>query len=258
MLARVLASAVRRMTKAVWKAVGQKDSLRERIAAEVEAVIQRSRLQPGDRLPPERDLATLLRVSRPSLREAVKVLEGRGRLSVKHGQGVFVSRPPASLDASEALRSIGLRELFAMREVLEGPAAEWAAGAATSSDVAELHAILRRLDTEAQRAQPDYERLRQLDIAFHVRIAAMSRNRFLGKTMQVLHEMIASSMQTTLTIPGRLARARGEHRAIADAIAAHSGADARRAMLTHIRRAQTAGLARLDAERPGARATVVS
>lgn len=255
MLDRVAAPTVDRMTKTVWKAVGHKDSLQERIATEVETVIERSHLRPGDRLPPERELATLLGVSRPSLREAIKVLEGRGRLSVKHGQGVFVIRPPTTLDASAGLRSIGLRELFAMREVLEGPAAEWAARTATAADVAELHRILDRLDIQARRAQPDYERLRQLDISFHLRIAAMSRNRFLGKTMQVLHEMIASSMQTTLTIPGRLERARDEHRAIADAVAAHDGADARRAMLTHIRRAQAAGLARLQAERPGARAT---
>lgn len=238
------------MMRASWRPVGQRASLRERIAAEVDAVIERSHLRPGDRLPPERELATLLGVSRPSLREAVKALEARGRLDVKHGQGIFIRRPPASLDAATSLGAIGLRELFAMREVLEGPAAEWAAGAATAADVASLRGILRRLDAEARRRPPDFARLRELDIAYHLRIASMSRNRFLGRTMQVLHEMIASSMTTTLTIAGRLERARDEHRAVVEAIAAHDGAAARRAMVTHIRHAQTAGLARLTSEAP--------
>lgn len=233
------------MRRSAWAPVGVKASLKERIASQIEELIESSRLRTDDQLPPERELASLLNVSRPSLREALKVLEGRGRLLVRHGRGVFVRKPSASLDASPSVNGVDLHELFAMREVLEGPAAAWAAKSATARDLVDLRAILRRLEAAADSPDPDFERLRQLDASFHLRIASMARNRFLGKTTEVLHEMIASGMQTTLTIPGRLKRSQRDHRRIVLAIAAGDSTAARQAMLSHIHGAREAALGRL-------------
>jgi GntR family transcriptional repressor for pyruvate dehydrogenase complex len=135
-----------------------------------------------------------------------------------------------------------------MREVLEGPAAAWAATTATPSDIADLERIFTRLEKESRKDQPNFERLQQLDVAFHLRVASMARNPFLGKTMAVLHEMIASSMQTTLLIPGRLEKSRQDHKDILRALRERSPRAARRAMLIHIRGAQRAAMGR-DAER---------
>lgn len=231
-----------------WEPVRPKASLSERIAAQIDHFIDGARLRAGDRLPPERDLAVRLGVSRPSLREALKTLEAQGRVQVRHGQGVFISEPSSHFHAALAARDIGLRELFAMREVLEVPAAGWAAEAAHPEDLPTLLALLDQLDVAAVALPPDYQLLRKLDRAFHLQVAAMARNRFLARTMEVLQEMLGASMATTLSIPGRLARSRRDHRRIARAIAAGDAAAARNAMRRHIRDAQTAAFARVEAE----------
>ncbi|MFZ9945417.1 MAG: FadR/GntR family transcriptional regulator, partial [Candidatus Nanopelagicaceae bacterium] len=90
--------------------------------------IDRENLSPGDRLTPERELAKKLGISRPSLREAIQVLQTQGRLMVRHGIGVFLVEDQQAEKIRESLRAANLSvvELFQMREILEAPAVEWA------------------------------------------------------------------------------------------------------------------------------------
>ena len=67
-----------------------------RIATQLLDIIELQKLAPGDRLPPERQLAELLEVSRPSLREALHILQAQGLVQIKHGQGTFVQEPIVS------------------------------------------------------------------------------------------------------------------------------------------------------------------
>jgi GntR family transcriptional repressor for pyruvate dehydrogenase complex len=205
-------------------------------------------IRPGDRLPSEREMARLLKVSRPSVREAVKTLEGRGRLRVLHGKGVFASQradPAEDLVVATATRQIGLRQLFAMREVLEVPAAGWAAESASPYQLDSLVSSLEALDVAAAAAEPDYLLLQTLDSTFHMKIAEAAGNRFMLRTLGVLQEMLAAGMQTTLTIPGRLIGSRRDHTAILNAILAGKASAARQAMRSHIRSAGAAALNRL-------------
>lgn len=215
-----------------------------RIVDRVEQLIEERNLQPGDRLPPERELAQLLGVSRPSLREGIKTLQATGRVTVRHGTGVWIE-PPDAMRALAEPREIGLLELFAMREVLEVPAAGWAAEAGNAEFAARLRQVLASMEQLS-----DIEEIRRLDIEFHLAIAETAGNRFLLRTMGVLHEMLRKGMETTLKIPGRLQRSRHEHRRIADAIATGDAAAARRAMRSHIANAQKAALARIASEQP--------
>ena len=113
----------------MWQPVRSPGGLTGRIVAQVEKLINDESLKPGDQLPPEREMAALIQVSRPSLREAVRVLEAQGRLVVRHGQGVFVRTAMTEQEFRSALAAteVSYDELFAMREVLEVPAAAWAA-----------------------------------------------------------------------------------------------------------------------------------
>lgn len=224
-----------------WQPVRNEGTLYSRIADQIERLIDERSLRPGDRLPPERELAALLGVSRPSVREAIKTLSALGRLTVHHGRGVFIAPP----DGFQGLGSpgIGLRELFAMREVLEVPAAGWAAQSAGKKEIGDLLETIVALE-----ATDDFNESRRLDTEFHLRIASMAGNRFLQRTMSVLHEMLGSGMETTLKIPGRLEKSRTEHHRIADAIAAGDAAAARRAMRDHIRGAAAAAGRRLRNE----------
>ena len=72
-----------------------------RIADQLLELISVSKLNPGDRLPPERQLSELLEVSRPSLREALHILQARGLVAIKHGQGTFVEEPLVAVKGPE-------------------------------------------------------------------------------------------------------------------------------------------------------------
>lgn len=192
-------------------------------------------------------MAHLLGVSRPSVREAVRTLQALGRVRVQHGTGVWIL-PGYALRGIAGAEEIGMRDLFAMREVLEVPAAGWAADHATAGAVNELSDILDRMTTTE-----DFEELRGLDIAFHLRIAELAGNRFLLQMVGIMHEMLRTGMETTLRIPSRRKRSRVEHRRIADAIARGDAAAARRAMATHIRNAATAGLLQLQQSELGSK-----
>jgi GntR family transcriptional regulator, transcriptional repressor for pyruvate dehydrogenase complex len=228
-----------------WRPVGSRSVLHARVAEEIERLIRARQLRPGDRLPTERELAQILQVGRSSLREAIAVLTSRGVLRVKRGHGIYVGEPasPPPLPAP-ALERDELRQLFDMREVLEVAAAGWAAHAAGDDDIAALRATIAALDAEASSPTPDLERLQELDTDFHLLIAAMARNRFLAQTTQILHQMLAAGMETTLVMPGRVRRSRQGHLRVGEAIASHDVAGARAAMQAHIREVRDAALRR--------------
>jgi GntR family transcriptional repressor for pyruvate dehydrogenase complex len=227
------------------------------IARRILEVIGSDRLRPGDRLPPERELAAMLGTSRPSLREALQALKARGWVDIRHGSGVFVADPATTRSLRDALlaEEVSLRELFDMREVLELPAAVWAAkngedGKLTAVQAA-YEALMEAANTGtatgagAAHEGPDWRRLQDLDAAFHLRIVEAAGNRFLARTQGVLQEILAAGMSTTLRLPGRLEKSRGEHARILAAVMSGNPAAARRAALTHINSARKAALGRL-------------
>lgn len=232
----------------IWRPVREPGNLTQRIITAIEEIVDRERLRVGDRLPPERELATLLGVSRPVLREALKSLEARGRLTVRHGQGVFIrSLSDEALRSSLANATVSLQELFAMREVLEVPAAAWAAASATPEDIDRLKSALAA-ERDARVPPVDFHRLGELDAAFHMLIVETAKNRFLSQTLDVLQEMLAAGMETTLSIPGRMRRSHSEHRIILQAIARGDEQGAQKAVTAHIRGARDAALARIAAQ----------
>lgn len=224
-----------------WQPLGQ-GGLSERIRLEILRYLQSRKLSPGDRLPSERELATVLRVSRPSVREAVRLLQAEGRLVVRHGQGVFVAEPRAqrTLRESWARQDHSLTELFAMREVLEVPAAQWAAQRQDEESLAEVRAAFERLDAALERDPVDFDELQHLDATFHLLIVKAAGNRFLEQTQGVLNDLLTTGMRTTLEVPGRLERSRQEHQRILDALLGGDAAAAGRAARTHVVMAQNA------------------
>lgn len=237
----------------MWQRVNQSGNISQRIVAQVEQLLSDEKLRSGDRLPSEREMAHLLGASRPSLREAVRVLQAQGRLVVKHGQGVFVAEPKSAQALRSALGNteISINELFAMREVLEVPAAGWAAEHCTPEHVSQLQEILDELDAAFDEDPADFEQLARLDAGFHLRIADIARNRFLHQTSHVLHDILMSGMKTTLLIPGRREKSQVQHQRILAALEAHDPGAARRAARIHIKSAHQAALDRLAAEADG-------
>lgn len=234
----------------LWTPVQQPGSLATRIAAQIEQLIADERLKPGDRLPPERELAVLLGVSRPSLREAIRSLAAQGRVSVRHGQGVFVESDATTrrLRSDLAEIEVNLAELFAMREVLEVPAAGWAATQASPDELAAIEHAFTGLEAAISEKPIDWVELQKLDVAFHESVVKACGNRFLLRTLGVLNEVMVAGMQTTLQIPGRLEKSATDHRRLLEAIRRHDAAGARAAARAHIRAAHTAALKRRKKE----------
>jgi GntR family transcriptional repressor for pyruvate dehydrogenase complex len=216
-----------------------------KIADQLLDLIKVKKLGPGDRLPPERKLSDLLEVSRPSLREALHILQARGLVAIRHGQGTFVEEPLVAqeLRASVLSREHDLNELYDAREVLEVPAARWAAEKATKENLRILRATLNQMDSIANSVKIDYEQLKFLDAKFHLTIVGIVQNRFLDQTLHVLQEVMGMSMETTLRLPGRIEISAREHLAILDAIENGDGNLASKLVLSHIQGARRTALA---------------
>lgn len=233
----------------MWQSVALAGTVSDRIAQQILRFISAEEVKPGDRLPSERDLAALLGASRLSVREAIKALEAQGWLRVRHGLGVFVASHPGERDlrAELARQDLTPAELFGMREVLEVPAAGFAAAARDDERINAIAAALEDLNLAAAATPPDVVLVQRLDAAFHMRIVEAMDNRYLRQTLGVLQGMLAWEMQGTSLIPGRLARARTEHERILDALRRGDSAAARNAARRHIRNSQAAAELRAEA-----------
>jgi GntR family transcriptional repressor for pyruvate dehydrogenase complex len=216
-----------------------------RIATQLVELIELQKLNPGDRLPPERALADLLEVSRPSLREALHILQAQGLVKIKHGQGTFVQEPIVAqeLRASMMATTHGLNELFDAREVLEVPAAKWAASKASKEDIRQLRATLNQIEIVTSTSPIDFDQLQILDAKFHLTIVGIVGNRFINQTLNVLQDVMRMSMQTTLRLPGRSNVSKKEHHEILEAIETGNGELASKLTLQHITGARAVALA---------------
>lgn len=216
-----------------------------KIATQLTELIEIQNLQPGDKLPPERQLADLLEVSRPSLREALHILQAQGLVAIRHGQGTFVQEPLVAqeLRASMMASAHDLNELFDAREVLEVPASKWAARKATKEDIRVLRATLNQIDTICAKEPIDYDQLQMLDAKFHLTIVGIAGNRFINQTLNVLQDVMKMSMDTTLRLPGRKEISKKEHNEILQAIEDGDGALAAKITHQHISGARATALA---------------
>jgi GntR family transcriptional regulator, transcriptional repressor for pyruvate dehydrogenase complex len=233
-----------------FPSLGQ-EALYKRIAAHVRELIEKRELRPGERLPSERDLARMLRVSRIPVREAMRTLAAQGLIEIRHGQGTFVA--PRGLEA--AIHELAgallqqrhtFEELFAVRRLLEPPSAQWAATRAGPSDVERLNQALAALEAACGADPPDFETIGEHDAQLHMAIAECAANRVLLRIMQAIGDLHEQQLETSLRFRGRLDRTVADHRRIVRAIAAGDPVEAGEAMLEHLEQGEAAALAGID------------
>jgi GntR family transcriptional repressor for pyruvate dehydrogenase complex len=211
------------------------------IAASLERRLLEGSLKPGDRLPPERELALEFGVSRPSLREAIQKLAYKGMVQSRHGGGTYVTDRLESTFFDPWQDMMGshpnLREdMLEFRRMLEGQAAEWAAERATEADLTRLdqsHAALREAF-----AADDLEARSTADIAFHQAVGEAAHNVLLGHLsatlLRLMHDNIRLNLGELKGIPAAGVLLQSQHAAIHAAIRARAPAAARAAAETHI------------------------
>ena len=213
----------------------------EQVVARVYELIKHDDLKPGDRLPPERELAKQLGISRPALRAGLGSLISMGVLQSRQGSGTYIVDGPPALD-SEPLRLLAelhgfsYEHMFETRSILEvgatGLAAERATGeqmAMMSEEIAEMFASLN-----------DPQQFLVHDMAFHRAVAAASGNPTLATLVEMVSVILYERRRDTIERAHDFNEALDLHRRIYRAIRNHKPEEAREAMREHIVRAHTA------------------
>jgi GntR family transcriptional repressor for pyruvate dehydrogenase complex len=206
----------------------------ELVLAQLRRSIHLGHFGAGDKLPPERELAKLLGVSRTTVREAVRVLEGEGLVEIRRGSSGGISVKPQSMGRTELRRRLReFEEIIEFRLALEPMAARLAAQRRTKADIAALHKAFEWLAaiaaTGAEGAVSDWVRA---DGDYHLLIARMARN---GRLLNAIEEARAGMFLPIGAVFGRLeSRAHLMHAELHDAIVAGDGDRAGAAMTAHV------------------------
>jgi GntR family transcriptional regulator, transcriptional repressor for pyruvate dehydrogenase complex len=206
----------------------QQVRLHEQIIARFNEMAEAGHLTPGDRLPPERELLSQLRVSRQVLREALTVMEAQGMVSTTPGGGrTFRGRMPGDIGALvDALKESALFEILDAREAIECKTAELAAASASGEAIRELRSQLGSLQETSYTYEWNYN--------FHLAIAKASGNSVLHNLLQILLQARREIHQQDYLTREQLERLFEDHVAILDAIEMHDVVAARALMQQHI------------------------
>jgi len=212
----------------------RRDKVYEGVAKQIERLILK-KLQPGDKLPSERDLAEILGVSRSSIRDAIRSLELMGMVEPRQGAGTIV-REISSDSLVNPLANARRRkeemvgELLDFRKMLEPPLAARAATRASADEIAEMQDILQRQEEKLRGGESTIGE----DTEFHYAIALASGNSVVRKVLDTLMDLLRDSRERSLQVDGRPQKSLAGHRRILAAINRHDAEAAGAAMRRHI------------------------
>lgn len=219
----------------------KQERLSDVIARELETMIMDGVIAPGDRLPPERELAQEFSVSRPSLRQALQKLEAAGLVETRHGGGTFV-RDAIAAGLSDPLAEVFQRhpeaalDFIELRGTLDGMSAAYAAKRGTDDDHAIITECYRAIEAAHSLDDPSEEAERDAD--FHIAIAEASHNVILLHVVRSLLELLRKDVifnRNTLYERGDAREALlVQHREIHEAIMSRDAERARRAAAEHM------------------------
>ena len=219
---------------------GRTASSTGQVVAFVRAQIERGALRPGDRLPAERELATRIGVSRPTVRSGLRALAALGVVRARHGSGTYIpDGPPAlageSLSFLAALHGFTQEQMYEARRLLEVGAAGLAAERATSEQVATLAEEVTSLFA----AFDDPQVFLVHDIDFHRSVAAASGNPIIAALMEMVSAWFYEERRRTAERASikQLRDAAEMHRRIYQAIRARDPVAARTVMQEHLTQA---------------------
>lgn len=207
----------------------------EEITSRILSLIKERELSPGDRLPPERDLAVMLNVSRASLREALRALFAMNIIEMRQGDGTYVTslEPQQLVQHLEFVFSLDdstFIQLFEARKIVEVGIVALAAQRITEKQITLLEEKLRL----AERSLHDSEVFLNADLELHKVIIEAAGNPILDRFMASISQLGLASRSRTVNIPGILTETIEDHKAIVEAIKQHDPDAASRAMLIHL------------------------
>lgn len=219
----------------------QPEKLSSSVVRQIEQLILRGILRPGERLPPERDLAERLGVSRPSLRDAIAELSERGLLTSRAGSGVFVAEVLGSAFSPALIQLFAghdeaVLDYIAFRRDMEALTAERAARLGSDTDLKVVDAIFRKMEAAHQKRDPTEES--ELDAQFHMAIIEASHNVIMLHMMRSMFDLLRQGVfyNRQMLFRNRMTRDHllDQHRAINAAVQARDPVAARAAVEAHL------------------------
>jgi GntR family transcriptional repressor for pyruvate dehydrogenase complex len=205
------------------------------IAGKLEELIIGQHIRVGDRLPSERELAATLGVSRNVIREATKLLQERGLVSVQSGSGVYVTASEADI-LSRSVRlyvrrqQVTIAQVYEARCMLEFQNVRLAAQRATAGDIAALADCLKRSRDNIHNS----DLFTQLDVEFHRLLAAASQNPVMPLLLETIMDALHAQCRLTGQLPGAQENAYHYHCIIFEAIKARDSEAAYQAISDHL------------------------
>jgi len=210
----------------------RRNKVYEEVAKQIERLILK-KLRPGDKLPSERELAEMLRVSRSSIRDAIRSLELMGLVEPRQGAGTIVREISPDVnpfaDAGKRRQEL-VSEFLDFRKMLEPPLAARAATHASAEEISEMEEILQRQAEKQEEGEPAVAE----DAEFHYSVALASGNSVVLKVLDTLMDLLRDTRERSLQVEGRAQKSLAGHRRILAAIKRHDAEAAKSAMRRHI------------------------
>ncbi len=208
---------------------------------QVKALIKDGSLSPGDRLPPERELASMLTVSRASVRQAICALEALGFVDIRHGDGTYVAEDSSNDSVIESFSSLLIQEQLSPDEIMETrlliepSASRICSERATADNLTEIEDMLEKNRFARNEKKP----LLDMNRDFHLVIAEATGNRGIVRVMHEITQMMKQNMWPRLkglsyNRQDRIEEHLSQHVEIAEAIAARDGKRAENSMREHL------------------------
>jgi GntR family transcriptional repressor for pyruvate dehydrogenase complex len=220
-------------TKSDFEAI-RRNKVYEEVARQIERLILK-KLQPGDKLPSERELAETLGVSRGSIRDAIRSLELLGLVEPRQGAGTIVREITADALVNPLANMLvrqreHVAELLDFRKMLEPPLAGRAAMHASPDEISEMEEILRRQEAKLSKGEVAIGE----DSDFHYSVALASGNGVVLKLLDVLMDLLRETRERSLQVAGRPQKSLAGHKRILAAIKRGDAEAAKAAMRRHI------------------------
>ncbi len=226
--------------KIVFKQIGKRQGLSEKIVAQIKALASEGNLQPGDKLPPEREFAVILGISRTSLREAFKTLAAMGLVKIIHGKGVFVQQPNEASELGILTSLIlpsdpgAITDIFHIRMVIELLAIKWAVQRCAKTEMNKLLREIKDIQMAADNSKFSLIKFYEHDYRFHMLLAEAAHSPLLMSIMRDVMRYCAECRRKTLKKEYRPFSSIVEHSEIVEAIKRRDLQMARQAITRHI------------------------
>ena len=225
---------------ALFQNVGAKNGLVHRVVAEIERLITTGQLAPGMKLPPEREFAETLGVSRTVVREAMHTLTAKGLLASRHGSGTTVRQVTREtlVEPMEWLllgQNATIDHLHQVRSILEIEIVRLAAAQASEEDINRLRGIVTQMEQDKE----DVTAFVALDADFHQALSETTHNPLLAVLLDSVRHLMQEVRRQVHRHPEVYDTVIPDHLQIVDAIDAHDPEAASRAMRSHLDHART-------------------